>query len=105
MNPIKPIVSVLTLALFASVSSACNNRRTQATTAPDHSTMTAEQHAAMHPRADDSSFAAMQQRGQMAMGVDQYASAHHFEIAADGGRIELQNNVFDSLAVAQIRAH
>lgn len=105
MSPIKSIVVVLTVALGASLSSACNNSRTQVAPAPDHSAMTAEQHAAMHPGPDDSAFAAMQQRGQMAMGVDQYASAHHFEVTSEGGRIELQNNVFDSLAVAQIRAH
>ncbi len=71
----------------------------------DHSTMTAAQHSAMHGGSADSSFAEMQKRGRMAMGVDQYASAHHFDITADGGRIELQANKFDSLDVAQIRAH
>ncbi|MDO8501051.1 MAG: hypothetical protein Q7S20_04325 [Gemmatimonadaceae bacterium] len=53
----------------------------------------------------DSSFAEMQHRGNMAMGVDQYASAHTFDITADGGRIELQSKGSDSLDVAQIRAH
>lgn len=47
----------------------------------------------------------MQKRGQMAMGVDQYASRHKFDITADGGRIELQRDKQDSLGVAQIRAH
>jgi hypothetical protein len=55
--------------------------------------------------AQDSSFAAMQARGKMAMGVDQYASAHQFEVLPDGGRIELQMKSDDSLSVAQIRAH
>ena len=54
---------------------------------------------------EDSSFAAVQQRGGMAMGVDQYASKHKFEVTSDGGRIELQSDTDDSLAVAQIRAH
>jgi hypothetical protein len=67
--------------------------------------MTAEQHAAMHGKPSDSAFAAMQERGKMAMGVDQYASAHQFDITSDGGRIELQRSTFDSLDVAQIRAH
>ena len=71
----------------------------------DHSTMTAEQHAAMHGGASDSSFTKMQKRGQMAMGVDQYTSSHRFDITKDGGRIELQRDKFDSLEVAQIRIH
>lgn len=41
----------------------------------------------------------------MAMGVNQYTSTHKFDITSDGGRIELQANKFDSLDVAQIRAH
>jgi hypothetical protein len=53
----------------------------------------------------DSSFAAMQHRGGMAMGVDQYSSKHKFSVTSDGGRIELQSDTGDSLAVAQIRAH
>jgi hypothetical protein len=100
--------SFLTTTLLAGaliLSSACSNPRVETPAAPDHSTMTREQHNAMHPDPADSSFAEMQKRGQMAMGVDQYASAHHFEVTPDGGRIELQNNLFDSLAVAQIRAH
>jgi hypothetical protein len=53
----------------------------------------------------DTAFAALQQRGQMAMGVDQYTSQHHFEATGDGGRIELQRDTADSLGIAQIRAH
>jgi hypothetical protein len=56
------------------------------------------------PRAD-SSFSALQARGLIAMGVDQYTSTHHFEALRDGGRIELQRDVDDSLGTAQIRAH
>ncbi|HEV7595747.1 MAG TPA: hypothetical protein VGO33_12180 [Gemmatimonadaceae bacterium] len=53
----------------------------------------------------DSSFAALQARGQMAMGVDQYKSAHHFDVLPNGGRIALQMKDDDSLSTAQIRAH
>jgi hypothetical protein len=55
--------------------------------------------------ATDSSFAAMQQRGKMAMGVDQTTSTHHFDALPDGGRIELQRDADDSLGIARIRAH
>jgi len=77
----------------------------------DHSAMTPAQHAAMHGATgpskakQDSSFAALQDRGKMAMGVDQYASAHQFDILPNGGRIALEMKGADSLAVAQIRAH
>lgn len=57
------------------------------------------------PSAHDSAFAAMQERGRMAMGVDQYTSTHHFDALDDGGRIELQRDVDDSAGVARIRAH
>lgn len=59
------------------------------------------------PQLSDSAYAAMQQRGAMpaAMGVDQYTSAHRFDDAPDGGRIELQREVDDSAGVAQIRLH
>ena len=53
----------------------------------------------------DTAFAAMQKRGGMAMGVDQYTSAHKFDITPDGGRIQLQRGSNDSLGVVQIRAH
>src|SRR5690349_1379417 len=53
----------------------------------------------------DSAFAAMQERGRRAMGVDQYTSTHHFDALPDGGRIELQRDVDDSAGVARIRAH
>jgi hypothetical protein len=53
----------------------------------------------------DTAFAAMQDRGKMAMGVDQYTSTHHFEVTPTGGRIELQRDSADSLGVTQIRAH
>jgi hypothetical protein len=53
----------------------------------------------------DTSFAAMQQRGKIAMGVDQTTSTHKFDALPTGGRIELQRDVDDSAGVAQIRAH
>jgi hypothetical protein len=53
----------------------------------------------------DTAFAAMQVRGQMAMGVDQYTSTHTFDALPDGGRIELLRNVNDTLGIRQIRAH
>ena len=51
------------------------------------------------------SFAAMQQRGKMAMGVDQTTSTHTFDALPDGGRIVLLRDAEDTVAVAQIRAH
>src|SRR5687768_12733016 len=53
----------------------------------------------------DSGFAALQQRGKAAMGVDQYTSTHCFDALADGGRIELQRDSDDPAGVATIRAH
>ena len=55
--------------------------------------------------AQDSAYAALQQRGKMAMGVDQYESQHRFDILPSGGRIALEMKGNDSLSVAQIRAH
>lgn len=53
----------------------------------------------------DSSFAAVQERGGMAMGVDQYTSSHVFDTTPDGGRISLQRDSDDSLGIAQVRTH
>jgi hypothetical protein len=53
----------------------------------------------------DSAFAALQQRGETAMGVNQYTSQHVFEPLPDGGRIVLQREASDSVGVAAIRAH
>jgi hypothetical protein len=47
----------------------------------------------------------MQERGRMAMGVDQNTSTHRFDALPDGGRIELLRDAEDSLGTAQIRAH
>ncbi len=55
----------------------------------------------------DSAYAALQRRGSspMAMGVDQYTSAHRFDDLPDGGRIELQREVEDPAGVERIREH
>lgn len=55
--------------------------------------------------ARDSAFAAMQDRGRNAMGVDQYTSTHTFDALPTGGRIQLARDTDDSAGVAQIRAH
>jgi len=55
---------------------------------------------------DDAGFTAMQERGRMVMGVDQYTSAHVFEDRADGGRITLErDSAGDASGVATIRLH
>ena len=56
-------------------------------------------------RSPDTAFAALQQRGESAMGVNQYTSQHVFEPLADGGRIVLQRKENDSVGEAAIRAH
>ena len=53
----------------------------------------------------DSAFHAMQQRGRVAMGVDQYTSFHRFEPAADGGRVVLVRDSTDAAGVHAIREH
>lgn len=58
-----------------------------------------------HSQGDDSTFAATQERGKTAMGVDQYISDHVFEPLPNGGRIVLQRDATDSAGVDAIRAH
>lgn len=53
----------------------------------------------------DSAFQGVQRRGARVMGVDQYTSTHQFEALADGGRIELQRDIGDSLGTQAIRQH
>ncbi len=54
----------------------------------------------------DSAFAAMQARGELVMGVNQYTSGHVFEDLPDGGRIVLERDTgSDTAGVAQIRQH
>lgn len=57
------------------------------------------------PAAADAEFAELQERGQRAMGVDQYTSTHRFDALPDGGRIELQRDAEDAEGVATIRQH
>lgn len=57
------------------------------------------------PAPGDTAFAALQRRGAVAMGVDQYTSTHRFDSLPDGGRIELQRDGDDPEGVAQIRRH
>jgi hypothetical protein len=66
-----------------------------------------DSHPAARRRAavEDSAFAGVQARGATAMGVNQYTSHHIFQPLPDGGRIELQRDVDDSVGTAQIRAH
>src|SRR5207237_10453959 len=57
-------------------------------------------------RQDAPACAAMQARGQMVMGVDQYASAHVFEDLEDGGRIVLDgDSASDTAGITAIRHH
>lgn len=56
-------------------------------------------------RGSDSAFAALQRRGKLAMGVDQYASTHHFTPSSDGGRIVLETTLTDSTGISRIRHH
>ena len=57
-------------------------------------------------QAVDTGFTAMQARGQMVMGVDQYTSTHVFEDLPDGDRIVLERqDAADSSGIAAIRAH
>jgi hypothetical protein len=57
------------------------------------------------PTPSEAAFAALQARGEEAMGVDQYTSTHRFDVLPDGGRIELQRDIDDPAGVARIRQH
>ena len=57
------------------------------------------------PASNDSAFATLQQRGESAMGVNQYTSQHIFEPRPDGGRVVLQRKQNDSTGEATIRVH
>ncbi len=87
MRLTRSVVALIGITATAMVASSCS----RAQSAPQ--------------KQSDTAFAEMQKRGQMAMGVDQYTSAHKFDITPEGGRIELQRDKPDSLGVAQIRAH
>jgi hypothetical protein len=53
----------------------------------------------------DTAFAALQERGETVMGVDQYTSTHRFDDLEDGGRIELRQQQAESAGVLAIRSH
>ena len=53
----------------------------------------------------DTGFAALQRRGAMVMGVDQYSSHHSFDLLPDGGRVVLVRAASDRAGVRAIRAH
>lgn len=74
----------------------------QDTTRTDHAHM---DHAAHHAAMRDTSFASLQARGGVYMGVDQEKSAHRFDSLDDGGRIELVSTTGDSADIAAIRRH
>jgi hypothetical protein len=104
------LVSLVALSVLCPRSGMAQSTDTTSSMPVDHSAMTPAQHAAMHgghnsTPTTDTSFAALQARGKMGMGVDQYASAHRFDVLPDGGRIALEMKDSDSLSVAQIRAH
>jgi hypothetical protein len=103
------LANLLVLSILCATPGMAQSTDTTSSMPMDHSAMTPAQHAAMHgghsSTTPDTSFAALQARGKMAMGVDQYASAHRFDVLPDGGRIALEMKGGDSLAVAQIRAH
>jgi hypothetical protein len=110
--PTRPVLyGLLALSVLCAKHGMAQSCDTATIKAVDHSKMTPEQHAAMHggaasaQRQTDSAFAALQERGKMAMGVDQYASTHHFDVLPNGGRIALEMKETDPLAIAQIRAH
>lgn len=107
--PIRLVLGLLALSVLCARHGMGQSTDTTASKTVDHSTMTPEQHAAMHggssSPSEDSAFAALQERGKMAMGVDQYASAHEFDVLPYGGRITLEMKDNDPLAIAQIRAH
>lgn len=62
-------------------------------------------HSMKSDSTSDSAFKALQARGKVAMGVDQYTSTHRFVDLADGGRIELTRDRSDSAGVRVIREH
>ena len=103
-----PRLLLLTTALLGCASTP--RAATDSTRAAEHDPSLHDQHMAggTARAADaDSSFAALQARGAMGMGmgVDQYTSTHTFEPRADGGRITLRRAVNDPAGVEQIRAH
>ena len=68
--------------------------------------MAAQQQFSPPDHGSDHDFAAMQKRGDEAMGFDQEKTTHHFLLTEDGGRIEIQaNSANDREDIANIRKH
>jgi len=86
---------IVTLFAISQIASACDSRP------PDASDTTRTEGNAAQP---DTAFAALQERGRIAMGVDQYTSAHVFEPRPTGGRIVLRRNGPDSASEEAMRA-
>jgi hypothetical protein len=100
---IRRIVLALAALGCASSSDTADSGAPSVTRPADHDTAAHALHSAS--TTPDSGFAAMQARGAMGMGVDQYTSTHTFEPLPDGGRITLRRDMDDSAGVAQIRTH
>jgi hypothetical protein len=83
-QPLRPLAALIALAIASAAATA--------------------QAAPPAPK-PDTAYQTMQQRGQTAMGVDQYTSKHVFDDLPDGGRIELQADSADAAGVAEIRKH
>src|SRR3954453_4533340 len=73
-------------------------------TATAHTAFAQSEHNHSHSMSD-TGFAAMQERGKAAMGVNQYTAEHHFVDLPDGGRNELKRDSTDTAGVHTIREH
>lgn len=105
MPAMPPMAADTTHAMPAGMNhQAMHGGAAPAPAAMDHNAMHGAMPGMQHGNTD-SAFAAVQARGRMVMGVDQYTSTHHFDVREDGGRIELQRDVDDPAGVAQIRTH
>ena len=82
---ISPTAVRFVMLALALATGACGDRRSKAASATD------------------TSFAAMQARGETVMGVDQYTSAHVFEDLPDGGRIILDTQAIERPRGAEVR--
>ncbi|MBA2687353.1 MAG: hypothetical protein H0U64_04560 [Gemmatimonadaceae bacterium] len=88
---LKPIVAVTLISISGA---ACSKDETSDDT------------SAAAQVSSDSSFAAVQARGEEVMGVDQYTSKHVFKDLPDGGSVGLnRDDAADTVSIAQIRAH
>lgn len=99
--PLRLVIAAVALLGCAPAS----NDTTDSASTEEHDASMHEAHTGAAAPSSDSSFAALQARGAMGMGVDQYTSTHTFEPRPDGGRITLRRDVVDSAGVEQIRAH